>query len=74
MFLPSYLLGCLLFHCDFFTPMAEKNSLVDFMVPAIADLPTIPSKTQLGGGARNLWSDQPLVPPTEDVKLGWKSR
>ena len=39
MFLPSYLLGCLLFHCDFFTPMAEKTSLVDFMVPAIADLP-----------------------------------
>ena len=38
MFLPSYLLGCLLFHCDFFTPMAKKYSLVDFMVPAIADL------------------------------------
>ena len=26
------------------------------------------------GGARNLWSDQPLAPPAEDVKLGWKSR
>ena len=25
-------------------------------------------------GARNLWSDQPLAPPAEDVKLGWKSQ
>ena len=23
-----------------------------------------------GGGARNLWSEQPLAPPVEDVKLG----
>ena len=28
----------------------------------------------VGWGARNLWSEQPLAPPAEDVKLDWKYR